>query len=76
METLNSSPLFEKIPNEELEKDSYLECMKNTDEAKKVKRNNGSMFYGAWRRIKPKINTFNDLLNAVKNQKQEDETLE
>ncbi len=47
--------------------------MKNTDEARKVKRNNGSMFYVAWRRIIPKINSFNDLLSALSKQQQDDE---
>lgn len=40
--------------------------MKNTDEARKVIRNKGSMYYAAWKRVKAKINNFSDLLSIVK----------
>lgn len=69
VETLDSSPLFERIDQSLLEADPCLACMKNTDEARKVKRNNGSMFYAAWKRVSPKINTFDDLLLNLSKQK-------
>lgn len=47
--------------------------MRNTDEARKVKRNNGSMFYVAWRRVTPKIHSFSDLLSALSKQQPDDE---
>lgn len=40
--------------------------MKNTDEAKKVKVKNGSMYYAAFERIEPKIDTIEDLLKTLK----------
>ena len=39
--------------------------MKNTDEAKKVKVKNGSMFYAVYERILPKIDSIEDLLNKL-----------
>ena len=71
VETLNSSPLFEKICDEDLENDPCLACMKNTDEARKVKRNNGSMYYAAWKRIKPNINSFSSLIDTLSKQKED-----
>lgn len=71
LDTLNSFPLFEQISNENLELDPYLKCMKDTDEARKVKRNNGSMYYSAWKRVSNKINSAYELINIVKNQKQD-----
>lgn len=46
-------------------------CMKNTDEARKVKRNNGNMYYAAWRRIKPNINSFSSLIETLSKQKED-----
>jgi hypothetical protein len=40
--------------------------MKNTDEAKKVKKNGGNMYYAFFERITPQINTIDDLLEANK----------
>ncbi len=37
--------------------------MKNTDEARKVMKKNGPMFIAVYERIKPKVNTVEDLFN-------------
>ena len=65
VEIVNSSPCFEKIEQKELENDEYLSYMKDTDEAKKVKKINGEMYYTAWKRIEPKISSFEELVKHV-----------
>jgi tRNA (guanine-N7-)-methyltransferase len=67
LEAINAFPCFKRIDNEELEKDKYLEFMKNTDEARKVMRNKGKTYYAAWIRVFPKITSFNQILEQVKN---------
>jgi len=37
--------------------------MRNTDEARKVKKVNGSMFIAVYERVKPKINSIEELFN-------------
>lgn len=73
VKTLDKSPLYKRIPQDELESDPYLECMKNTDEARKVKRDGKQMFYGAWRRVRTNINSFKSLLEVLSKQEQQDE---
>jgi hypothetical protein len=41
--------------------------MKNTDEAKKVQKVKGSMYYAVYERIKPEINTIEQLLQSLTN---------
>lgn len=65
VDNLDNIPCFKKIENEILEKDPYLSYMKNTDEARKVIRNNGKMYYAAWTKVKSKINSYEDLLNVL-----------
>jgi tRNA (guanine-N7-)-methyltransferase len=70
LKTIDSFPCFERISSDELKSDKFLGFMKNTDEARKVARNNGSINFMAWRRVKPKINTFSCLMkNLVKHNK-------
>mmetsp|Transcript_41770 Transcript_41770/g.43773 ORF Transcript_41770/g.43773 Transcript_41770/m.43773 type:complete len:359 (-) Transcript_41770:117-1193(-) len=66
VQSLDANPSFERVKNEELEKDMYLGFMKNTDEARKVTRNKGSMWYAAWKRVIPKIASFQDFFKIVK----------
>ena len=48
---LEMHPLFEKVPDEEAKGDPCIEFMtKGTDEAKKVIRNEGSMWYAVYRK--------------------------
>jgi tRNA (guanine-N7-)-methyltransferase len=48
---LEMHPLFEKVPDEEVKGDPCIEFMtKGTDEAKKVIRNEGNMWYAVYRK--------------------------
>lgn len=48
---LEMHPLFEKVPEEEVKADPCIEFMtKGTDEAKKVIRNDGNMWYAVYRK--------------------------
>ncbi|KAF9516909.1 hypothetical protein BS47DRAFT_1436689 [Hydnum rufescens UP504] len=49
---LTAFPLFERIPNEELDGDPVVEQVKtSTEEGKKVQRNNGDKFLACFRRL-------------------------
>jgi len=51
VEHLEMHPLFEKVPEDEVKTDPCIEFMtKGTDEAKKVIRNEGSMWYSVYRK--------------------------
>jgi hypothetical protein len=39
--------------------------MKNTDEAKKVKKNKGDMYYAIYERVHPQINSISELYNFI-----------
>jgi hypothetical protein len=39
--------------------------MKNTDEARKVKKKNGPMYWAVYERIKPIINSIDDLIKKL-----------
>ena len=39
--------------------------MKNTDEARKVIKKNGPMFWAVYERVNPKINSIKDLIKAL-----------
>ncbi|MCQ2817071.1 MAG: tRNA (guanosine(46)-N7)-methyltransferase TrmB, partial [archaeon] len=62
---LSHCPCFKEIDINELEKDPCLEFMKNTDEAQKVQRKNGAMYYAAYRRIKPEVKSFGELYDLL-----------
>ena len=62
---LNQNPCFSEISIDELEKDPFLQFMKNTDEARKVIRNKGNMYYTAYRRVEPKINSLDQLYDIL-----------
>lgn len=40
--------------------------MKNTDEARKVRKKNGPMYWAVYERVQPKINSIEMLLNILK----------
>ncbi len=49
--------------------------MKNTNEAKKVIKNNGNMFYSIYERVEPKIQNLSELyecLDYTKDEKEEE----
>ncbi|TPX32695.1 hypothetical protein SmJEL517_g04201 [Synchytrium microbalum] len=49
---IDAHPLFERIPNKDLEGDPCIPCVMNdTEEGKKVARNNGDKFLAVYRRI-------------------------
>ena len=66
VQNLTYSPCFEIVNEIDTEKDPFLQFMKNTDEGKKVQSNNGNVYYCIYRRIMPKIITFDDLMNLLK----------
>lgn len=47
------------------EGDKFLSFMKNTDEARKVIKKNGPMFWAVYERVNPKINSIKDLIKAL-----------
>jgi tRNA (guanine-N(7)-)-methyltransferase len=52
VEHLDAHPAFERIPNEQLEDDECVKTMKfETEESKKVERNNGHKFVAVYRRL-------------------------
>ncbi|KAI9505204.1 guanine-N-7 methyltransferase [Coemansia spiralis] len=54
---LDAFPLFERIPDDELENDPAVPCVINsTEEGKKVARNNGSKYLACYRRIEDPAN--------------------
>ena len=49
---LTAFPLFDRIPNEELDGDPVVEQVKtSTEEGKKVERNSGDKFLACFRRL-------------------------
>ncbi|TPX33416.1 hypothetical protein SeMB42_g07486 [Synchytrium endobioticum] len=54
---IDTHPLFERIPNSELDSDPCIHCVLNeTEEGKKVTRNNGEKFLAVYRRIEDSKN--------------------
>lgn len=39
--------------------------MKDTDEARKVKKKNGPMYWAVYERVQPQINSIEELLNIL-----------
>lgn len=66
VETINSSPCFKRIPDEEVEKDIFIQFMKNTDEARKVQKKMGGMYYAVYERIMPSIKSIGQLYKMLK----------
>ena len=66
VETIESNPCLRKMKEEEYKDDTFIECMKNTDEAKKVKKINGKMYIAVFERVDVKINNIEDLIKIIK----------
>ena len=73
---LNQNSCFKELNKEEVEKDIFTGFMKNTNEARKVIKNNGKMFYSIYERVEPKIKSLKELydfLEYTKDEKEEDD---
>ena len=73
---LNQNSCFKELSKEEIEKDIFTGFMKNTNEARKVIKNNGKMFYSIYERVEPKIKSLKELydfLEYTKDEKEEDD---
>ena len=73
---LNQNSCFKELNKEEIEKDIFTGFMKNTNEARKVIKNNGKMFYSIYERVEPKIKSLKELydfLEYTKDEKEEDD---
>jgi len=66
VETIQSNPCFRKMYEEEYKDDVCIECMKNTDEAKKVKKINGKMYIAVFERVEVKISSIDELIKIIK----------
>ena len=44
----------------------FIDFMKNTDEARKVIKKGGDMFWAVYERINPKINSIQELIKHLK----------
>jgi tRNA (guanine-N7-)-methyltransferase len=66
IEVLKQNPCFKEVSTDEVEKDECLQYMKNTDEARKVMKKNGKMYYAVYERVEPTgINSLYDLYNKL-----------
>ena len=70
---LNQNKCFLEIKKEEVDKDEFTKFMKNTNEAKKVIKNGGKMFYSIYERVDPKINNLSELYECLEYTKDEKE---
>ena len=73
---LNQNSCFKELSKEDIEKDIFTGFMKNTNEARKVIKNNGKMFYSIYERVEPKIKSLKELydfLEYTKDEKEEDD---
>ena len=70
---LNQNSCFKELGKEEVEKDVFTGFMKNTNEARKVIKNNGKMFYSIYERVDPKVKTLKELYNFLEYTKDEKE---
>ena len=68
--TENFKVLNEK---EDIEKDEYTKFMKNTNEARKVIKNDGKMYYSIYERVEPKITNLSELYDCLEYTKDEKE---
>ncbi len=72
---LNQNKCFKEMNKEEIEKDEYTKFMKNTNEAKKVIKSGGNMYYSIYERVEPKINNLTELyecLEYIKDEKEDE----
>ena len=72
---LNQNRCFKEMNKEDIEKDEFTGFMKNTNEARKVIKNKGDMFYSIYERVDPEINSLSELydcLDYTKDEKEEE----
>lgn len=62
---LRQNACFKELSREEIEKDPFTEYMKNTNEAKKVIKIQGAMYYSIYERVEPEIKTLEDVYNRL-----------
>ena len=70
---LNQNKCFKEMDKEEVEKDEFTGFMKNTNEARKVIKNDGKMYYSIYERVEPKITNLSDLYDCLEYTKDEKE---
>ena len=70
---LNQNKCFKEMKKEEIEKDEFTKFMKNTNEAKKVIKNGGNMYYSIYERVEPKISNLTELYECLEYTKDEKE---
>ena len=70
---LNQNKCFKEMNKDEIEKDEFTGFMKNTNEARKVIKNGGKMFYSIYERVEPKITNLSELYDCLEYTKDEKE---
>ena len=70
---LNQNKCFKEMDKTDVEKDKFTQFMKNTNEAKKVIKSGGNMYYSIYERVEPKINNLTELYNCLEYTKDEKE---
>ena len=63
---------FRELSKEEIEKDIFVEFMKNTNEGKKVQKENREMWYSVFEKVECKIKTVNELYEMLQFNKDDD----
>ncbi len=56
---------FKELSKEEIEKDIFVDFMKNTNEGKKVQKENREMWYSVFEKVDSKIKTVNELYEML-----------
>ena len=72
---LNQNKCFKEMSKEDVEKDEFTAFMKNTNEARKVIKNGGKMFYSIYERVESQIKNLSELydcLEYIKDEKEEE----
>ena len=63
---LGQNPCFKEISSkEEVDKDPFTQFMKNTNEARKVIKSKGEMYYSIYERVEPKIQTLDEVYECL-----------
>jgi tRNA (guanine-N7-)-methyltransferase len=62
---LNQNKCFKEMNKDEIEKDEFTGFMKNTNEARKVIKNDGKMYYSIYERVEPKNTNLSELYNCL-----------
>ena len=70
---LNQNKCFKEMNKDEIEKDEFTGFMKNTNEARKVIKNDGKMYYSIYERVEPKITNLSELYDCLEYTKDEKE---